>query len=102
MQTWPTKTKPFFLFLLPVNSTTIPSMTQNLPSNGYSIGGGSVVLGNRFLTADCDFSLLKSQMNSKGGDTSTMYHQNSRNQMAVLHVPHIANARSIDEMRRKL
>ena len=66
-----------------------------MPSDGI-VGTGSV-FRNGYFTGDCDFSLLKSQMNSKGGDI-TAY---SRNRMAV-HVPHIANARSIDEMRRKL
>ena len=70
--------------------------TQKHSSDGMIATTGSA-LGNGYLTGDCDFSLLKSQMNSKGGDF-TAY---GRNRSAV-HVPHIANARSIDEMRRKL
>ena len=70
--------------------------TQKL-SSGSMTGTPASALSNGYLTGDCDFSLLKSQMNSKGGDFTSY----SRNRMAV-HVPHIANARSIDEMRRKL
>ena len=70
--------------------------TQKLSSNSTTSTPGSV-LGNGYMSGDCDFSLLKSQMNSKGGDFASY----GRNRMAV-HVPHIANARSIDEMRRKL
>ena len=70
--------------------------TQKVPSNDIPGITGSV-LGNGYLTGDCDFSLLKSQMNSKGGDINVY----GISRMAV-HVPHIANARSIEEMRRKL
>lgn len=90
---------------LTTGSTTVPSTTIS-PSTGQqklskeeeiTSGTSGSGLGNGYLTGDCDFSLLKSQMNSKGGDF-TAY---GRNRMAV-HVPHIANARSIDEMRRKI
>ena len=70
--------------------------TPKHSSDGMIATSGSV-LGNGYLSGDCDFSLLKSQMNSKGGD----YTAYGRTRSAV-HVPHIANARSIDEMRRKL
>ena len=70
--------------------------TQKMSSNGMT-GTPGTVLGNGYMSGDCDFSLLKSQMNSKGGDFTSY----SRNRIAE-HVPHIANARSIDEMRRKL
>ena len=74
----------------------MPTITQKHSSEGMIATSGSV-LGNGYITGDCDFNLLKSQMNSKGGDF-TAYGRNR----AVVHVPHIANARSIDEMRRKL
>ena len=89
-----------YLIHFPVSSTTIspsPGQQDLSKQEGITSGTSGSVLGNGYLTGDCDFSLLKSQMNSKGGDF-TAY---GRNRMAV-HVPHIANARSIDEMRRKI
>ena len=66
-----------------------------MPTDGVVGTGG--VFGNGYFTGGCDFRLLKSQMNSKGGEI-TAYGRN----ITAVHVPHIANARSIDEVRRKL
>ena len=73
------------------------SSAQKIPPDGLARAPLSGLGNGGYLTGDCDFSLLKSQMNSKGGDF-TAY---GKHRMAV-NVPHIANARSIDEMRRKL
>ena len=86
----------FNLLFILVSTSTMSAPSQKHSSDGMITTPGSV-MGNGYITGDCDFSLLKSQMNSKGGDFIAY----GRNRAAV-HVPHIANARSIDEMRRKL